>query len=116
MTAQVGLRLGYVFTTSFGILSLDARGDFVKEFENDRQSIRVNFINDPFVNDPDQSSPGFTVFTDIPDEDYGIWGVSLSYQGPSNISSFVDYQSVTGLSGMTLSELTIGLRFQLQFR
>jgi uncharacterized protein with beta-barrel porin domain len=115
LTMKAGLRLGYVFTTGFGVLSLDGRGDFVREFENDSQLISVNFVNDPFVNDPTQPSPGFTVLTDEPDEDYGLWGLSLSYQGPHSISGFVDYQSVTGMSGMTLSEITLGLRIQHQF-
>jgi uncharacterized protein with beta-barrel porin domain len=115
LTMKAGLRLGYVFTTGFGVLSLDGRGDFVREYENDSQIIRVNFVNDPFVNDPNMPSPGFTVLTDEPDKDYGLWGLSLSYQGPHSISGFVDYQSVTGMSGMTLSEITIGLRIQKQF-
>ena len=58
---------------------------------------------------------GITVLTDEPDKDYGLWGLSLSYQGPHSISGFVDYQSVTGMSGMTLSEITVGLRIQKQF-
>jgi hypothetical protein len=33
----------------------------VREYENDSQIIRVNSINDPFVNDPSQPSPGRTV-------------------------------------------------------
>jgi len=115
LTARAGLRLGYVFSTEFGVLSLDGRADFVKEYEDDVQSININFINDPFVNDPNQPSPGFTVFTDEPDSEYGIWGVSLSYQGPHSIAGFIDYQSVTGMTGITLSEVTLGLRIQHQF-
>jgi len=115
-TARFGLRFGYTFAKTWGELSFEGRSDYVREFENDRELITINFINDPFINDPGQPSSDFTVLPVQPDQGYLIWGIGLSYAGPGGISGFVDFQNVMGLSGITLSEVTAGIRFQWQFR
>jgi outer membrane autotransporter protein len=114
-TARAGIRLGRVFSTRIGVINLEWRGDFVREFENEQQIVKVNFINDPFANDPDRPSSEFTILTDEPDEEYALWGLGLTFQAPRNISAFIDYQAVAGLSGITLDEVTAGIRFGLRF-
>jgi beta-lactam-binding protein with PASTA domain/uncharacterized protein YhjY with autotransporter beta-barrel domain len=114
-TARFGLRLGYTFSNTWGELMLEGRSDYVQEFETDRQLIRINFSNDPFINDRNQTSSDFFVLPTQPDEGFLIWGIGLSYAGPSGISGFIDYQTVLGLRGITISEVTAGLRFQWQF-
>ncbi len=114
-TARFGLRLGYTFSNTWGELMLEGRSDYVQEFETDRQLIRINFSNDPFINDRNRTSSDFFVLPVEPDEGFLIWGIGLSYAGPGGISGFIDYQNVMGLRGITLSEVTAGLRFQWQF-
>lgn len=115
-TIQGGFRFSYAMSRSWGVLSPHARLTLVKELENDSQVVIVNFVNDPFVNASNQPSPGITIVTDDPDEEYMRWGVGLSAVFVNGVSAFVDYEAYAGFRNLTSHELSFGVRFERSFR
>jgi uncharacterized protein YhjY with autotransporter beta-barrel domain len=115
-TLQGGFRFSYAMSRSWGVLSPHARLTLVKELENDSEVVLVSFVSDPFVNDPSQPSPGITIVTDDPDEEYARFGVGLSAVFVNGISAFVDYETYAGLRDISSHELSFGIRFERSFR
>jgi len=116
-TLQGGFQAGFAWSRPWGVLSPQMRLAFVREFENESQVLNVNFVHDPFVNDPTQPSPAaITIVTDEPDEDYVRWGVGVTFVRANGISAFIDYETLAGLSSITSHELTFGLRIERSFR
>jgi uncharacterized protein YhjY with autotransporter beta-barrel domain len=115
-TLQGGFQFSYALSREWGILSPQMRVAFVKEYENDSETLNVRFVNDPFANDPSQPSPGaITLLTDDPDEEYLRWAVGVSFVRTNGFSAFVDYESLAGMSSVSSGELTFGLRFERSF-
>ena len=68
LTAKLGAQLAYNLSRKWGILTPQARFEFVREFKNDSQQVTVQFANDAVRRYPGQAGSGFVVFTDDPDE------------------------------------------------
>lgn len=116
LTVKAGGRMSYVFRPSWGVLTPQARIDFVREMNNEQQATRVRFAADAFVNGPTGPASSFTILTDEPDTEFLVWGLSLAAQFKYGFSGFVDYETVAALDSISSHELTVGLRYEAAFR
>jgi len=113
---KVGGQLSYAISRKWGILSPQARFDFVREMMNDAQQLTVRFANSAPTPEPGLPGDSFVVLTDNPDENFFNWAVGLAATFANGFSGFVDYESVAGLDTITSEELSFGLRYQARFR
>jgi len=116
LTGKLGAQLAYSLSRKWGILTPQARFEFVREFKNDSQRVTVRYANDLVVGTPGQPDSGFVILTDDPDESYFNWAVGLSAQFANGFSGFVDYESVESLDTITMQEVSVGLRYETKFR
>ena len=116
LTVKAGGHLSWSISRKWGVISPQARFDFVREFANDSQQVSVRYANDPVVTGPGQPGGTFVVFTDNPDEYYILWAVGVTAQTAYGLSGFVDYEQTEALNAITSGELTFGLRYQTKFR
>jgi outer membrane autotransporter protein len=113
---KVGAQAAYVINRKWGILSPQARFDFVHEMMNDAQLVTVRFANSAPTTGPGQPVDSFVILTDNPDRNFFNWAVGLAATFTSGFSGFVDYESVAGLDTITSQELSFGLRYEARFR
>lgn len=116
LLVKLGGQVAYQISRSWGILSPQARFDFVHEFMNDGQALTVRFANGAPTPGPGQPGDSFVILTDNPDRNFFNWAVGLAATFASGFSGFVDYESVAGLDTITSQELSLGLRYEARFR
>jgi uncharacterized protein YhjY with autotransporter beta-barrel domain len=109
LTIRAGGHASLAFSGRWGVLTPQVRVDFVKELENDSQLVGARFAADP-------GSSGFVLATDVPDEEYLVWGLGLAGIFANGFSAFIDYQTVSSLDLIESHDFTIGLRYQRAFR
>ena len=80
------------------------RAEYVHEFIDDNDGVRLRYTNDPTL------TSSFTVSTDDVDQDYGIVGASVTGTFPNGWAAFVDYGTVVGLSDYTIHMVNLGFR------
>jgi outer membrane autotransporter protein len=114
-TGNAGLRLSYVFKTSWGVLIPHLRGTFVREFEDATEVFSVRFAADPFASSADPTPP-IIVVTDEPDDSYFRIAAGMSAQFPYDISGYFEYQRLEAYDAVDFQDFTIGLRIQHTFR
>ncbi len=114
-TVNGGGHLSYVLTPGWGVLIPHLRVDFVHEFQDSRELVGIRVAADPFSSDPTDPTPAITLQTDRPDLDYVVWSAGVSAQFVNGMSGFVNYQSTSAYSDLTLTELTFGLRWERSF-
>ena len=108
LTSSLGGKVSYVFRTGPSVLTPYLSAEWVHEFDNDSRNIKASFINAP------AGTNGNTIIipTDDPDRDFANFGLGLSAVFPHGIMAFVDWQTILGLSDVTLNQITSGLRFE----
>jgi outer membrane autotransporter protein len=116
LMVKVGGQLSYAISRKWGILSPQARFDFVHEMMNDAQQLTVRFANSAPTLEPGQPGDSFVVLTDNPDKNFFNWAVGLTATLANGFAGFIDYESVAGLDTITSEELSFGLRYQANFR
>ncbi len=110
-TSVLGGQVTYAFSTGFGILTPHLRLDWVHEYANDDGDITAHILNVP--DDPEVTQFNTIVIpTDDPDRDYFNLGLGLSTVFPRGILGFVDYETVLGLSDVTVHQITGGIRME----
>lgn len=114
LTANAGLHLSVTTTPSWGVLVPYARLDYVREFQDDTETARVSFANDPLAMSAGGTAP-FDVSTETTDDDYVVWSVGMHAQFIRGLAAFADYRGIAGLDDVKLSEVTLGLRFETKF-
>lgn len=115
LTVNAGGHVSYAITPSWGVLVPHLRVDYVHEFEDSRELIGIQVAADPFKSDPSDPTPSIVLQTDRPDPDYVVWSAGVSVQLANGMSGFANYQSTTGYSDLTLTEMTFGLRWERSF-
>ncbi|MGA1372146.1 MAG: autotransporter domain-containing protein, partial [Pseudomonadales bacterium] len=115
LTGNLGMHLSYTFTPSFGVLVPNARLDWVREFEDQAETVNVRFVNDRFSQDPLDPSLPFAVQNDAPDGEYLSWSVGASAQFVNGIAAFINYRGNAMQKDITLGELTLGVRMEKAF-
>jgi outer membrane autotransporter protein len=109
-TANAGLRLSYAWKTAIGVIIPQVRGEYIREFIDDRETFGVRFANDPF-----DDTPLMIVKTDVPDRSYWRLSGGLSAQFAHGISGFVEYQQLDSLRYFDYADVALGLRFEASF-
>ena len=109
-TANAGLRLSYAWRTAIGVIVPQLRGEYIREFLDERETFGVRFANDPF-----EDTPLIVVKTDVPDRSYWRLAAGLSAQFTHGISGFVEYQKLDSLRYFDYADVALGLRFEASF-
>jgi len=109
-TANAGLRMSYAWKTGIGVIVPQVRGEFIREFIDDRETFGVRFANDPF-----DDTPLIIVRTDVPDKSYWRLAGGFSAQFAHGISGFVEYQKLDSLRYFDYADVAVGLRFETSF-
>ena len=108
-TSNLGGQIYRDFGAGKSVLTPYLRAEWVHEFDNDARNIKAGFINVPV------GTVGNTIIipTDDPDRNFFNFGLGLSATLPRGIMAFADWQTILGLSNVTLNQITAGLRFEL---
>ncbi len=106
LTLQVGGKLAYTHSTSWGVLIPYGRLDWLHEFKGSSQTITGHFVDDP-----DKSA--LEIFSDDPDRDYLRLRIGTSAQFRNGVSAFLDYGTI--LSNSLWSEQTLSTGFRMEF-
>jgi outer membrane lipase/esterase len=108
-TSNLGGQIYRDFGAGKSVLTPYLRAEWVHEFDNDARNITAGFINVPL------GTAGNTIIipTDDPDRNFFNFGLGLSATLPRGIMAFADWQTILGLSNVTLNQITAGLRFEL---
>ena len=109
-TANAGLRMSYAWRTAIGVIVPQLRGEYIREFLDERETFGVRFANDPF-----DDTPLIVVKTDVPDRSYWRLAGGLSAQFAHGISGFVEYQKLDSLRYFDYADVALGLRFEASF-
>jgi outer membrane autotransporter protein len=109
-TANAGLRMSYAWKTGIGVIVPQVRGEYIREFIDDRETFGVRFANDPF-----DDTPLMIVKTDVPDRSYWRLTGGISAQFAHGISGFVEYQKLDSLRYFDYADVAAGLRFEASF-
>jgi outer membrane autotransporter protein len=115
LTGNIGMHLSYTWTPSFGVVVPNVRLDWVREFEDDAETVNVRFLNDRFSQDPLDPSTPFAVQNDAPDGEYLSWSVGASAQFINGIAAFVNYRGNAMQKDISLGEFTVGVRMEKAF-
>ena len=115
LTGNIGMHLSYTWTPSFGVVIPNVRLDWVREFEDDAETVNVRFLNDRFSQDPLDPSTPFAVQNDAPDGEYLSWSVGASAQFINGIAAFVNYRGNAMQKDISLGEFTVGVRMEKAF-
>jgi outer membrane autotransporter protein len=107
-TANAGLRMSYVWRTSFAVVMPQVRGEYIQEFIDDTESFGVRFANDPF-----KDTPLIVVTTAVPDRSYLRLTAGLSVQLRFGISGFVEYQRLQNQDLFSYEDVAFGVRMEL---
>ena len=99
----LGGRLSYTFSTPFGVLVPQIRGEWRHENLNGPIQIQAQFAADP-------TNTIFSVPTDSPDRNYFAVGTSISALLAKGVSAFFDFETILGLQNVTNYGFTAGIR------
>jgi len=106
LTLQVGGKLAYTHSASWGILIPYGRLDWLHEFKGSSQTITGHFVDDPDKN-------ALEIFSDDPDRDYLRLRIGTSAQFRNGVSVFLDYGTI--LSNSLWHEQTLSTGFRMEF-
>lgn len=116
LTVRGGLMVGYSISQRWGVITPQVRVAYVREFEDQADEIRVDFVNSPFAGSPGQASAGAIVTADVPDKDYLILSGGVSFQLARGFSGFVEYETLEQLDSIANHQLSFGVRYQTRFK
>jgi outer membrane autotransporter protein len=104
LTTNLGVSLGYAFSTQYGVLEPTIRAEYVHEFENDDDGATVRYASDP------TGLSAFDVVTEGANSNYGIIGAALTGTLPGGWSTFADFQTVVDLGHFDIYTFRAGFR------
>lgn len=104
-TATLGARVSYASSRSWGVLLPFARVEWVKEFEDQAQTIVSRFANDP-------GRTAILIQGDAADEGYGNLGLGFSAVFANGRSAFLQYERRFAQDAIDRDSLTVGGRFE----
>ncbi|MEX2494297.1 MAG: autotransporter outer membrane beta-barrel domain-containing protein [Nitrospirales bacterium] len=107
LQTTVGVQGSMAINTSYGVWVPQATADYVHEFENDRRSIDVQFIEDNRAN-----PTKFSFNNDKPDRNFFNLGIGTVLVLPNGIQPFVNFKALVGHSQFDNYAGTIGVRIE----
>jgi outer membrane lipase/esterase len=103
LTSVLGARASYAIGTSWGVLVPQVRGEYIHEFEGERQSVST-FIADP-------TGAALTI-PGLVSHDYGKVGLSMTAVLPNGLLPYFDYEGLVGYEHYSQHIFTAGLRIE----
>ncbi len=107
LQTTVGLQGSMAINTSYGVWVPQATADYIHEFENDRRSIDVQFVEDNRAN-----ASKFSFNNDKPDRDFFNLGIGTVLVLPNGIQPFINFRALVGHSQFDNYAGTIGVRIE----
>ena len=106
--STLGVQASAAFSTGFGVLSPQVNLDWIHEFEDDQQSIDVQFAGDLRAN-----ATKFVFNSEDPDRDFFQFRLGLVAVLPQGIQPFIEYRQIFGHSFFDTYGGSIGVRLEL---
>ena len=107
LQTTVGLQGSMAINTSYGVWVPQATADYIHEFENDRRSIDVQFVED------NRATPStFSFNNDKPDRNFFNLGIGTVLVLPNGIQPFVNFRAMVGHSQFNNYVGTVGVRIE----
>jgi outer membrane autotransporter protein len=103
--SQIGAKLTYAHSTSWGVLMPHAQLEWEHEFKSDPQAITAHFLNDP-------TSTPISFKGDVRDTDFFKLGVGMSMVMAHGRSGFFYVEDLLGRKGYSQYNLAFGLRIE----
>ena len=120
VTSDINLRISKAFSQNFGVLVPSLSLSWLHEFEENNDSLRARFINDPFSIDFTQSGISgvtdgaaptiFEVPLDNNDSNYGQLTLGLNVLFPNDVTLYLNANTFLGLEDIDYQFYSIGLR------
>jgi outer membrane autotransporter protein len=102
-TTNLGVEVGYTLSTAYGVIKPSIRGEYIHEFLNDNNGVRVQYASDP-------TGQNFRVIPEDPDRNYGLIGASVTGTMAAGWSAFADFETIVGLSNFDIYTFRAGVR------
>lgn len=113
-SAQAGAEIGVAYVTTQPVpgigdtlLQLNARLAYKHEFADDDREVDIAYVSSP--------TSTFSVETDDPDRDFMEAGVGVGASFGGGLSAFADVGTEIGKSNERLTNVTLGVRYQVAF-
>jgi outer membrane autotransporter protein len=103
-TTNLGAEVGYAFSTAYGVIRPSVRGEYIHEYLNDNNGVRLQYENDQ------TGLSAFEVITEDPDRNYGLLGASVTGTLAAGWSAFADFETIVGLSNFDIYTFRAGFR------
>ncbi|MFK8021297.1 MAG: autotransporter domain-containing protein [Pseudomonadales bacterium] len=107
---SLGVQADYAINTSIGVLIPGFRAAFVKESEDNADSVNTRLANNPFGDDALNSNQ-VAIITDGQDSSYLDFSANVSGQFILGISGFVRYGFYTSYDNFSREGVSVGLRW-----
>ena len=105
LTTTVGTQMSYTFSTPWGVIIPNVRGEWFHEFEDNGRQFGANFVGDA-------AGQSFNIVTIGPDRDYFTFGTGVSTTLPHGISAFFNYDMLIGYQDIENYRFTLGARME----
>jgi outer membrane autotransporter protein len=103
----LGAQISYALSQSFGVLVPYAKAEWHHEFKNSQRSFGVRYVNDPRNNvNIYQSNSG------NPDRNFFNISAGLSANLKHGFQTFINYETILGLSNIETHKFTAGIRME----
>jgi outer membrane autotransporter protein len=111
LDAAAGVRVQYVFTPSFGVLMPFLRGEFHRDFADDKRTINAVYsaLAGTTGFDDDEN---FAIATNEPDDEFYIGAAGVSFVFKHGIQVFLQYQQTFDLTRIDDRAIAGGVRFE----
>ena len=110
LRVSLGVQADYAINTSIGVLIPGFRAAFVKESEDNADSVNTRLANNPF-GDGALNSNQVAIITDGQDSSYLDFSANISGQFILGISGFVRYGFYTSYDNFSREGVSVGLRW-----
>jgi outer membrane autotransporter protein len=111
---SVGFRATYAWRTPIGVFIPHLRASYIREFDDDVETFRARFVNDPANGTNVESAP--IVFNGGPvDESYAKFALGISAQFKYGVAAYFEYQRLQDFKFVSFGDLTFGVRMQRGF-
>ncbi|MEM6676344.1 MAG: autotransporter outer membrane beta-barrel domain-containing protein [Pseudomonadota bacterium] len=110
-TTQIGLQASYPISTSFGIISPYARGEWFHEFLNDNDAPVIRYASDFTTDSSGAPNSEFTISEEEVDRNYGVLSGGVTVTLPNGMTGFLEGGATVGLENYSVFSVAAGVRF-----
>jgi outer membrane autotransporter protein len=103
LTFNLGGKVSYTYSASWGVMVPYARLDWLHEFKDDAQTYTAYFVNDLAGN-------AIEISTDDPDRNYMRLRIGTTMQFQNGIAGFIDYDTLLANSKWDHHYISLGIR------